>query len=136
MIMKICSMDYKMTIEVGNSDILYSIYSTLCVRLSEIKKNIPLVYQFLKDGECTTENAIETARQFNLLRDELSKYAPEEAVYDMHDLQKQAPWKGKISKVVTSCANLYTTSDGQDLLFEIVKILCYADIAKTSIIIE
>ena len=79
---------------------------------------------------------METARQFNLIRDELSKYAPEKAVYDLHDLKKMAPWAGNLNSVITSCANLYTTADGQDLLYEVVTILCYAGIKRVSVSVQ
>lgn len=79
---------------------------------------------------------METARQFNLIRDELSRYAPEKAVYDFRDLKKKAPWNNNLSSVITSCANLYTTTDGQDLLYEIVSILCYAGVKKVSVSVQ
>lgn len=41
-----------------------------------------------------------------------------------------------MSPVITSCANLYTTKDGRDLLFEIVSILCYGYYSNTDIHIE
>ena len=73
------------------------------------------------------------AEQINQLRDELSQFPPEKAIYDIDNPKLPAPWDGKLSPVVTSCANIFTTADGQDLLYEIVSILCYAKIAKTSI---
>lgn len=133
--MIIYSEDSQRSISLGYG-ILFSVYSTLEVRLKHFCQEIPLVEQFLKTGICESENALETARQWNLLRDEFSKISPDKAVYDMTDLNKQAPWSGNLSKVITSCANLYTTDDGQDLLFEIVSILCYADIAGTKVYIQ
>ena len=121
--MIIRTVDNKKIAELGTSDILYSVYSTVEVRLGKLKKSIPLALDFLASGKCSASNAIETARQFNLIRDELSKIPPEKAVYDMSDLKKPAPWLGNLSPVVTSCANLYTTSDGKDLLYEIVCVL-------------
>lgn len=128
--------DGKRIVNVGNSDILYSVYSTVEVRLSLFKRKIPLAIQFLKSGVCEAENALETARQFNLMRDELSRYAPEKAVYDLRDLKKKAPWAGNLSSVITSCANLYTTAEGQDLLYEITSILCYAATVNVSVFIR
>lgn len=46
------------------------------------------------------------------------------------------PWKGRLSNVITSCANLYTTADGKDLLYEVVSILCYAEVAAVSVRVE
>ena len=133
--MMIVTDDNKRIISIG-SGILFSVYSTLEVRTKRFKKDVPLAEQFLKFGVCEPENAMETARQFNQLRDEFAKYEPDKAVYDMTDPKKAAPWAGKLSKVVTSCANLYTTNDGQDLLFEIVSILCYASNAGVKVSIQ
>ncbi len=54
-------------------------------------------------------------------------------MFDIDDRKKEVPWKGNISSAITSCANLYTTSDGKDLLFELVSVLVYADIKIQSV---
>ena len=99
-------------------------------------KEIPLAIQFLEAGFCSSQKAMETARQFNLVRDMLSQYPPEKLVYDIKDPNGPAPWDNNISSVVTSCANFYTTADGEDLLYEIVSILCYAGITGESVSIQ
>lgn len=132
--MVITSSDYAMQVEVGTGDILYSLYSTVQVRLPQATKDkAPLAIDFLKNGRCRSEKALDTAREINLLRDALSSVPPQDAVYDMNNPEKKAPWAGNISPVVTSCANLYTTADGKDLLFEIVSLLTYAFYAKMSV---
>jgi len=134
--MRLISADLKRCVDIGGSDIWYSIYSTVEIRLGTFKKNIPLAVEFIKTGKCDPDKALECARQFNLLRDELAKYPPNKAVYTIDDITKTAPWEDDLSPVVTSCANLYTTADGQDLLFEIVSILTYAYYLKVSVIAE
>lgn len=57
-------------------------------------------------------------------------------MYDIDNPKLLAPWKDNLSPVVTSCANMFTTADGQDLLFEIVSILCYTQVTKTNIVSE
>lgn len=133
--MVISSSDKKRSVYIGTSDILHSLYSTIRVRLDYFKSKVSLAFNFLELGECDFAIAVETARQFNLIRDELSKFNPQQAVYDYRDLSKKAPWEGKISPVITSCANFYTTSDGKDLLFEIVSILCYGYYSASNIAI-
>ena len=131
--MRIETSDGKRVINIGDSDIWYSVYSTIEVRLGLFKRKVPLAIQFFKSGICETEDSMETARQFNLIRDELSRYTPDKSVYDFQDLKKKAPWNNNLSSVITSCANLYATADGQDLLYEVVSILCYAGIKKVSV---
>lgn len=131
--MIIVSEDNKRMVEIGTSDIWHSVYSTIEVRLGRFKKKVPLAIAFFENGKCEWVNAMETARQFNLIRDELSQFEPEKAVYDCNNLKLAAPWKNKLSPVITSCANLYTTADGEDLLFEVVSILCYASIKRVNV---
>ena len=131
--MELRTSDGKRTVDIGSEDIWFSVYSTAEERLGGFKRKIPLALEFLKTKECTAENAQETARQINLMRDEFASIKPEKAVYDMNDKKVKAPWYGKISPVVTSCANLYTTADGGDLLFEVVGILTYASIKKKDV---
>jgi hypothetical protein len=135
--MRIITKDGKRSVDIGSSDIWIAIYSTAVDAFSGFKKRkISLAIKFMEDGSCSGEDGYEIARQFNLIRDELSTIEPEKVVYDINDRKKKAPWTGKISPVITSCANLFTTADGKDLLYEVVSILCYAQIAKTDVIIE
>ncbi len=83
---------------------------------------------FFERGICEPDNCIKTARQINMVRDRLSNYGPEDAVYDMENRKLTVPWLDNLSPVVTSCANLYTTADGKDLL-----ILTYGSIVNTAV---
>ena len=123
--MTIQSADSKRFVDVGNSDVLLSLYSTILMRIDK-KTDIQLAIEFLRTGDCNTENALECARQMNLIRDRLSQISPDNAVYNFKDLTKKAPWSGNLSPTITSCANLYLTADGKDLLFELVSILTYS----------
>ena len=131
--MVVFSSDEKRFIDVGRADIWFSLYSTVHTRIKNAEKKFPLGFEVIKNGEYTGSNALEAARQINLIRDELARISPEMVVYDMNDLSLDAPWKGRISPVITSCANFFTTADGKDLLFELVNILCYAAVSKVDI---
>ena len=131
--MNIVSSDEKRIVDVGGSDIWFSLYSTVETRLGSAKRKVPLAFAFMKTGKCAPKDGLETARQFNLIRDELSKYPPNKAVYNLNAPKKDAPWKNNLSQVITSCANLYTTSDGKDMLFETVSILTYAGIKGVAV---
>lgn len=131
--MVIHSSDNKRFIDVGSNIIWDALVATVSVRLRYYQAHIPLVMQFLRIKRCVTEHALETAVQFNLLRDELSKFDPKEVLFDQFDHSIKAPWGDQISKVVTSLAHYFTTADGKDLLYEIVSILCYADAANLEV---
>lgn len=124
--MIITTTDDKRYVDVGSEGIWNSILSTAEVRLESMKKRINLALAFLKTGKCSAKDAFETARQFNLVRDAFSQITPADAVYDQKNRSVAAPWDGNLSGIVTSCGNLYTTSDGKDLLYEVVCILTYA----------
>ena len=95
-----------------------------------------MAFDFLQSGKCEGKNGYEVAGQINLIRDALAQVSPDKAVYDIDNPKLLAPWKDNLSPVVTSRANMFTTADGQDLLFEIVSILCYAQVTKTNIVSE
>lgn len=128
--------DNKRFVDIGGIDIWNSVYATAEVRLGLFKKKVPFALEFLHTGNCEAKNALETARQINLIHDKLAQYDPEKAVYDLENPNKSAPWNGKISPVITSCANLFTTSDGKDLFSELVEILTYSGITNTSVTID
>lgn len=115
---------------------LWAVYSTMELVLNRTLLKIPMAEAFLKTGVCEANDALETARQFNLLRDAFAAIPPEKAVYDMTNPKAKAPWDGNLSPVVTSCANLFTTEDGKDLLFEIVSILTHGAYTGTEIVIR
>jgi len=124
--MIIVSSDNQKMVDVGSGRIWNSVLSTAEVYLSTMRKEIGLALDFLKTGKCAGHNAFETARQFNLIRDAFSQIDPAKAVYDKDNPNLPAPWDKNLSGIVTSCGNLYTTSDGKDLLYEVVCILTYA----------
>ena len=134
--MIIVSSDDKRCVSIGSSSVFHSLYSTVLVRLTKNLDQYPLAIGFFEEKVCEPQNGIQTARQFNLIRDALAKFPPEKAVYDYKDKKRKAPWVDNVSPVVTSCANLYTTEDGKDLLFEIVSILTYAAYSGSTIRIE
>lgn len=134
--MRIFTVNGDKNVSVGASSTLFSVYSTAFVRLEKFKKKVPMAISFLETGSCSAEDAEETARQLNMIRDKLAAIPPEDAVFDCTKPKMDVPWKGKISPIVTSCANLYTTEDGKDLLFELVSILSYASIFGVDVMAE
>lgn len=120
-------------LDVGNGELIYSVYSTVNVRLEHLLPQVRLAIAFLRSGSCPADEAQETARQINLIRDALAQVPPEQAVFNQQDLSQQGPWSGNLSPVITSCANLYTTADGRDLLYELIVILVYASVIGVNV---
>lgn len=134
--MVIISEDNKKFVDVGKSDILYALFSTADARLGMGRRKVSLGLAFLETGNCEVKDALETARQLNLIRDELSKFSPDKMVYSKKDPKKAAPWGKSISPIITSCSNYFTTADGKDLLSELVGLLVYADLKKKSVSVD
>ena len=133
--MRILLTDNDEELDVGSSDLLFALYSTIVSCLGTNNKNIGDAIAFLETRKCESSETLKTARQFNLIRDMLSQFKPDKAVYDINDKAKKGPWEGNLSPIVTSCANLFLTSEGKDLLFEIVAILTLGYYTNTSVII-
>ena len=134
--MIIRSSDNQRSVDVGLSSNLFALYSTIVVNLGSKEKEISMAVATLKNGNCDSKDCLLAARQFNLIRDYLSAVSPDKAVFDLTDLKKKGPWVDNLSPVVTSCANLFLTKDGDDLLFEIVSVLTYAYYSHTSVVFD
>lgn len=61
-----------------------------------------------------------------MISDELAKHAPADAVWDMDHPNIAAPWQGNLAPTVSSCADLYTTSEGELMLPQLTELLRYA----------
>lgn len=134
--MRIVTEDYEQTVDIGGSGDWYSVLSTVEIRLPKsIKDCTRKARAFLKSGNCSAQEAHETARELNLIRDGLSQIKPSDVVYDMNDLGKLPPWGNNVSDIVTSCANLFTTADGKELLPELVSLLSYAEYSGTNVMV-
>ncbi len=133
--MVIATTDFKRFVDIGSYSIWHSLYSTVISCLRKYHDSVPDAISFLQTGQCRGEDAEKTAKQLNIVHDLLASLPPESAIYDIDNPQMDAPWKNKISPIVTSCANLYTTADGKDLLFELVNILTYSSVADVSVAI-
>jgi len=133
--MNIACSDGRDSIELGGYETWQALSSTIVIRLEKIKEKIPLVLQFIESEKCKNIDCLETARQFNIVKDELSQMKPDMIVYDAKNLDKPVPWGTQISPTITSCGNYFTSGDGHDLLSEIVRIFTISAYSHTDIII-
>ena len=131
--MTLISADDKRYVDVGSEQIWFSVLYTAEVFLQDMMQEITFARDFLSHKKCSASIALETARQINLLRDAFSKIPPENVIYDRNQLSFPAPWSNNLSPVITSCGNLFTTSDGKDLLFELVCLLTYAHYTEVDV---
>lgn len=131
--MTLISSDSKRYVDIGSEAIWHSVLYTTDLIPRDIVTKIPLAIELLSNRKCSHKDALETARQINLLRDAFSRIAPENVIIGKNNKRLSAGQIANLSPVTTSCGNLYTTSDGKDLLFELVCILTYAHYAEVEV---
>ncbi len=132
--MNLYTSDGEKFVNIGMGSIWYCIYSTATLVLPVyVKKEIPQALSFLINGECSFENVKSTKQQMEILQGEFSKLSPNQVVYDLHKPNMAPPWANNIAPTVTSCANLYTTADGEDLFTEVINLLTYAQENQVSV---
>lgn len=131
--MNIVSSDSKRSISLGGADTWQALCATVNYHLRSRRKELSHVFKFLEKGHCASRDCLNTAREFNLVRDALSQLKPDQIVFNEKNPQDLPPWGDKISPVITSCGNYLTSGDGDDLLAELVKIFTYAAYAKADI---
>ena len=59
---------------------------------------------------------------------------PGDAVWDIENPNLKAPWVGNLASTVTSCADLYTTADGELLLQELLSLLHHAALSGQGVV--
>lgn len=124
--MDLVTSDNRIVIDVGSVNDMKSFYLTAKQGMEKDAQGVRLALAFLQSGTCKSKDAMETARQLNLIRDRLATIPPTDAAIDSKSLADLSP-------VVTSCANLFMTADGMDLPAELVRMLVYAGVVGVDI---
>ena len=131
--MNIVSSNARYTLSLGGADTWQTLCSTIRYHLSSSRNQLSHVFSFLEKEYCANQDCLKTAREFNLVRDALSRFDPSQIVYDDKNPDNPPPWGDDISPVITSCANYLTTGDGNDLLSELVKLFTCAYYTKADV---
>lgn len=122
-------------VNVGGAANLYSLYSTAATLTGRHARKVALALAFLENGTCAARNCAKTLKQLSEINVVLGSHAPTEAVWDIEHPNLRAPWDGNLSPDIASCAELYTTSDGDPLLNELMSLLQFAISTTQSIVI-
>ena len=122
-------------VNVGSAANLYSLYSTASTLIGRSARKVKLGLAFLESGSCRAKDCAKTADQLGEIGDELTKHAPTDAVWDKEHPNILAPWSGNIAPSITNCVDLYTTSEGNPLLSELIDLLHYAVSSKQSVVV-
>ena len=114
-------------VNVGSASGLYSLYSTAKVLMGRRAKGVAIALDFLKTGNCGARSCGKAATQLAKISNELERHSPSEAIWDIQNPASRAPWADNLASTVTSCADLYTTADGELMLPELLSLLRYAE---------
>lgn len=106
--------------EVGSAAFLNSFFSTISYHLEPggPGSRYPTVRQ-LYSGSLASALAIEARGELQEARRELSRFPPDQVVWDLDEPTAKAPWDSTISSDISDLSNYFVTSDGRDL-FEVI----------------
>ena len=121
-------------VNVGSAANLYSLYSTATTLLGRNAKETALALELLRSGTCAAKDCAKAAKQLSRVSDVLEEHSPGEAVWDIDHSNIPAPWDGHLAPEIASCADLYTTSEGEPLLTELIALLQYAQSTKQAVV--
>lgn len=104
--------------KIGTGSFLHSFFSTVACNLENNNwgSRFPLIMNELCYKSLPPDKIDSAAEELNKIFIELEEYSPSMMVWDIEDLSKQPPWGNNIAERITSLANYFYTSDGEDLL--------------------
>ena len=103
--------------EVGASDFLNALFSTVVVRLEGGRwgSRYPLLMNKLYMGKVSAADALKFKAELTDVRKRLEQFTPDLLVWDFENPSKRPPWRSNISSHIRSVAEYFWTSDGKDL---------------------
>ena len=124
--------------QIGTGDFLHSFYSTVCVNLenSEWGSRFQIIMNELYSGELSFNLIDGAIDELTVIKKEFEKLSPQNAVWDIENLNLKAPWENNISSDFTSLGNYFVTSDGEDFITVFFNALEKAKGLKTALKIE
>lgn len=121
-------------VNVGSAANLYSLYSTAVTLMGYRARKVALGITFLETGSCASRDCAKALKQLTEIKAVLENHAPTDAVWDIEHPNILAPWDGHLSPDITSCADLYTTSEGELLVDELLSLLQFADSTRQNVV--
>ena len=124
--------------QIGTGAFLHSFYSTVCFNLenSEWGSRFPIIMNELYSGELSLNNINEAIDELTDIKKQFEKLSPQNAVWDIENLNLKAPWGNNISSDITSLGNYFVTSDGEDFITVFFNAFEKAKCLKTALKIE
>jgi hypothetical protein len=104
--------------EIGSGDFFNSFFSTVSYHLEPEGwgTKYPNLMNGLYHGSLNWNLATKVTEELIDVKGKLQNYKPSKVIWDIEDTSLQPPWGDKIGTDITSLANYFVTSDGEDLL--------------------
>lgn len=104
--------------KIGIGSFLHSFFSTVAYHLENNNwgSRFPLIMNELYYKSLAPDKIDSASEELKTIFTELEEYSPSMVVWDIDDLSKEPPWGNNIAERITSLANYFYTSDGDDLV--------------------
>lgn len=104
--------------QIGTGSLLHSFCSTIAVHLEGERwgTRFPALMNELYAGKLELARIPTAQAELSQVAKELAEYSPGDVVWDFEDRSAQPPWGTNISPSITSLANYFVTSDGENLV--------------------
>ena len=108
--------------EIGSSSFLHSFFSTISKNLEPMGwgSRFPTLMLKFYEGELPHKFAEDADIELNIIAREFSHLSPSLVVWDIDNLEKNPPWDDEISEDITDLSNYFVTSDGKNLILELL----------------
>lgn len=126
------------TFPLGSPAFLKAFFSTVYVRLEaeDWGSRFPWLMNGLYGGSLTAAGCPGVLQELAEIRLGLAGWAPEKVVWDFENRAVVPPWGATVGPAITSLANYFVTSDGQDLLTVLERALLQAQASGSGVRIE
>jgi hypothetical protein len=103
---------------VGTADFLHAFFSTIAVRAEHGAwgSRFPGLMVALYSGNLPAEMVAQAQVELEAVREALRTCEPLDVVWDASDRSARPPWGDEISPTITSLADYFVTSDGNQLM--------------------
>ncbi|SDQ07349.1 immunity 70 family protein [Virgibacillus salinus] len=104
--------------EIGSGDFFHSFFSTISYHLEPEGwgTKYPFLMNEFYQGSLKWDLSTKVIEELKDAHRRLQNYKPSQVVWDIEDTSLQPPWGDNISSDITSLANYFVTSDGEDLI--------------------
>src|SRR5262249_15167429 len=123
---------------IGAASFLHAFFSTVSANLEPKGwgSRFPSLINYLYQGHLPHTQVAAAKAELATVFDELSQLSPAAIVWEIEDRTKQPPWGNNIAPQITSLANYFVTSNGEDLFEVIVSALNEAERERRDVLIQ